>query len=717
MPRPLLAAFLLAAVIPSAFAQRDRVPEGTKAFVDVSYVTNGHAKQKLDLYVPENATAPTPVVIWIHGGGWAAGDKSEGCPPLNSGFTKRGYAAVSLNYRLSGDAIYPAQIEDCKAALRWLRAHAKEYNLDPTRFGVWGASAGGHLVALLGAAGNTREFDVGENLDQSSAVQAVSDFYGPTDILQMDAHAVAGARLIHNARQSPESRLVGGPLQEKPYCDLAARVNPIPFLSKNAPPYLIVHGSVDPLVPHHQSELLYAALTKLGIPVRFHTINGAEHGRGFGGKEIGQMAADFFDYRLLGKENAAAKWAVDMTSESEAVWEPARPGAQDANRRGPGWEQIQEREDANHDGKVTRDEFKGPPQMWETLDRNHDGVLTKDDFAGAPGANRPAAQDQERRDGERRGPTWEQIREREDANRDGKVTREEFKGPPQMFDLVDRDRDGALTAKDFADEAKTSPNAEASTRPVVTGLGWTSGSAASVDGQTIPYLVSRPKGKGPFPVIVYVHGAPGGVGEAGLQNVARQSRWAMFVEAGYAVCLADYRGHPEKDPFAVLQGPATSADDVAAVIAQLGKSDLFDTKRLAYIGGSLGGATGLLAASQGKVAPAALVLIAPASFRFIGIRGRPDLEGRDLGNEDFDHDGTLSRVTPIASPTLIIQGTGDKLVALNKALASVFKEAGKDVQLELFEGENHSFTNGPDSPAYRRAAELTLAFIEKNVRR
>lgn len=444
-------------------APRNRVPEGVKALTDLAYVANGHAKQKLDLYLPEKADKPTPLIVWIHGGGWAAGDKSEGCPPLNSGFTKYGYAVANLNYRLSGDAIFPAQIEDCKAALRWLRAHAAEYNLDPAHIGVWGGSAGGHLVALLGATNGNKVFDVGAHLDQSSDVQAAVDFFGPTDIVQMDAHALPDARLKHDAPNSPEARLVGGPIQNKPYRDVAARVNPIPYLTSASAPYLIVHGDADPTVPHHQSELLYAALKEKGLPVRFHTIKGAGHGTGFGGKDISDMVGAFFEYRLMGKKTAATDWPADMTSTSEASAMPAaraRVGgaANDGgrngpgeNRRGPTWEQAQQRDDKNHDGKISRDEFSGPPPIFERLDRNGDGVLTAGDFGARPASGGPPTTDRGPGTGGNRPPvTWEMVSEREDANHDGKVTREEFKGPAPMFDRLDRDHDGVLTAKDFS---------------------------------------------------------------------------------------------------------------------------------------------------------------------------------------------------------------------------------------------------------------------------
>ena len=153
-------------------------PPGVKALRDLPYVENGHERQKLDLYLPEKATGPLPVVVWIHGGGWQAGNKDH-CRALP--FVSKGFAAASINYRLSQHAKFPAQIDDCKAAIRWLRAHASQYQLDPNHIGVWGESAGGHLVALLGTTGGKEFSPPGPNAKQSDKVQAVCDWYGPTD--------------------------------------------------------------------------------------------------------------------------------------------------------------------------------------------------------------------------------------------------------------------------------------------------------------------------------------------------------------------------------------------------------------------------------------------------------------------------------------------------------------------------------------------------------
>lgn len=363
------------------------VSEGVVAHRDLAYVEGGHERQKLDLYLPSGAQGPLPLIIWVHGGGWQAGSK-DGCPPLRQGFVSRGYAVASVGYRLSGDAVFPAQIEDCKAAVRWLRAHAKEYGLDPDRFGVWGSSAGGHLVALLGTSGGDRRFDVGPCLGVSSRVQAVCDYFGPTDLTQMDAHAVAGARLKHDDAKSPEACLIGGPVQENK--DKAARASPITYVTgTNAmPPFLIVHGDADPVVPHHQSELLFDALAKAGGNVHLRTVKGAGHGQGFG-RDLDALAAEFFDKWLKSSPRPTATSAASQ-SECAATTAPQRQGpaaAQDTISRGRprvSFEQVRRHDDADGDGRVTRAEFKGPAPVFQRLDRNGDGVLTSEDFKDAP---------------------------------------------------------------------------------------------------------------------------------------------------------------------------------------------------------------------------------------------------------------------------------------------------------------------------------------------
>ena len=271
------------------FGDHQPLPEGTKAFRDLAYVPNGHSQQKLDLYVPEQGSK-FPLIIVIHGGAFMGGDKRH---ENVAQFLKAGYAAASLNYRLSGDATFPAAVEDCKAAVRWLRANAAKYNLDPEHFGAWGASAGGKFLAMLGTTGETNLFDVGEHLGESSRVQAVADFFGPTDFLQMDAHRLPDGQ-THDSAGSPESRYVGGPIQENR--DKVAKANPITFITAKTPPFLIAHGDADPLVPHHQSELLEAALKAAGVPVTFYTVKGAGHG--FHDATVDKMMVEFFAKHL-----------------------------------------------------------------------------------------------------------------------------------------------------------------------------------------------------------------------------------------------------------------------------------------------------------------------------------------------------------------------------------------------------------------------------------
>lgn len=256
---------------PAREAMHPRVPEGTKIHYDLSYVSNGHERQKLDLYVPD-AVEPLPLILWVHGGAWLSGSKDD---PVPLAYLEAGYALASINYRLSPDAQFPAQIQDCKAAVRWLRAHATRYGLDPNRFGAWGNSAGGHLAALLGTTGDVDAFDVGEHLGASSRVQAVVDYFGPTDFVQMDAHRTPNG-LVHDAADSPESRLIGGPIQENK--GKVARANPITYVTKDDPPFLIIHGDADSIVPHHQSVLLEAALKQAGVPVSLYTVAGGGHG-------------------------------------------------------------------------------------------------------------------------------------------------------------------------------------------------------------------------------------------------------------------------------------------------------------------------------------------------------------------------------------------------------------------------------------------------------
>lgn len=273
--------------------QGPELPAGARSFRDIAYTRAGHERQKLDLYLPASGS-DHPLVVWVHGGAWLSGSKDN---TKATWLLERGYAVASVNYRLSQHARFPAQIEDCRAAIRWLRANAARYGYDPERIGVWGASAGGHLVALLGTAGDTKQFDTGDNPGVSGRVQAVCDFFGPTDFTKMDEQTAAPGRPAHNAVDSPESKLIGGPVQENR--EKAALADPITYVSAGDAPFLILHGDKDVTVPAGQSDLLYEALKKAGVEATYLIIKGAGHGGpAFDTVEMRALIAAFFDKHL-----------------------------------------------------------------------------------------------------------------------------------------------------------------------------------------------------------------------------------------------------------------------------------------------------------------------------------------------------------------------------------------------------------------------------------
>ncbi len=265
--------------------RRSSLPPGARPFRDLEYGhANNHA-MRLDLYLPEKEDHRLPLIIWIHGGGWRGGSKDVPSPALP--FTAKGYAVAQVGYRLTREATFPAQIYDCKAAVRWLRANAAKYNLDPEKFAAWGSSAGGHLVALLGVSEGIVELEGKVNdLKASSRVQAVVDWYGPTDFLQSSNLPSS----IHPGdSNSPVAKLLGGPVLDNK--DKAAAASPMTYVSKAAPPFLIMHGDQDRIVPIRQSELFYEALRKHGVDATFIPVKGAGHG--FRGPEATKPVEEF----------------------------------------------------------------------------------------------------------------------------------------------------------------------------------------------------------------------------------------------------------------------------------------------------------------------------------------------------------------------------------------------------------------------------------------
>jgi len=310
-------------------------PQGAEpaTLKDVAYADRSPAEH-LDLYLPRGTGAATPLVIQIHGGGFSDGNKSDGdlaadVQPL----LDAGYAVASINYRLSGEAPFPAGLQDAKAAVRWLRAHAAEHGLDPNRFAAWGSSAGGYLATMLGVTGS----QANEVLDDAqlgnggvhSTVQAVVSLYGPADFATMDTQ-LAGSGCdpsvrTHDAASSPESIWLGAPVQSSPLKDAS---NPIAWLPSvpagSLPPFFLGHGGSDCTVPVGQSAELSDALKRSGATVQLQVVDGAGHSDPAIDQGLRQPAIDFLTQRLV----ATAASTAALPQPAPAAQPAPTPGQQ-----------------------------------------------------------------------------------------------------------------------------------------------------------------------------------------------------------------------------------------------------------------------------------------------------------------------------------------------------------------------------------------------------
>jgi acetyl esterase/lipase len=323
----------------------------------------GSVTLAVDIYKPAGVTTPTPVVLWIHGGGWQSGTYNT-VPQFLAPLLQQGISIASARYRLSSEAIFAAQIHDVKGAVRFLRANASTYGLDPRRIGAWGSSAGAHLAALLATSGGVvaAEGASGGNLSQSSRILAAVDYFGPTDILniQLDVTNPPGSVINHDAPSSPESRLIGfsgagegiGVLRANqnnpnpPFPQKMALVNlasPIRHVDATDPVMYVAHGTADNVVPLRQSTKLRDALLAAGVPHAYNEVVGAGHG-------------------ALGAATEAAARAL-------LVAELTRPLG-----------------DATRDGQVNLDDFNvlaanfGRAGGWRQGDFTADGIVNLDDF-------------------------------------------------------------------------------------------------------------------------------------------------------------------------------------------------------------------------------------------------------------------------------------------------------------------------------------------------
>lgn len=273
--RLLFSNFLLAQIPP---ANTDYIK---RKYLDITYA-NASTSEKLDIYLPDEGNGPFPVIVSIHGGAFMIGDKGDiQVTPMLTGI-KRGYAVVSINYRMSGEAIFPKDINDVKAAIRWIKANATKYHLNPGKIAAWGGSAGGNLAALAGTSGGVKELEdlsLG-NADQTSTVQAVVDWFGPINFLQMDEQfKLSGkGKPDHSEVNSPESKILGKQISYVP--ELVKAASPATYISVDDPPFFVEHGKEDQLVPTQQSINFAADLAKvLGEQkVTLILLEGTHHG-------------------------------------------------------------------------------------------------------------------------------------------------------------------------------------------------------------------------------------------------------------------------------------------------------------------------------------------------------------------------------------------------------------------------------------------------------
>lgn len=290
----------------------EHVSDVSSVYREVTYARAiGFRPLKMDMWLPRKAAGPTPLVLWVHGGAFQLGDRRQ--LPFTFApdsvfrlLNEAGIACATADYRHSLEAPFPAQLHDLKAAVRYLREFAAALNIDPDRFGAWGESAGGHLVALLGLTGNRGDLEGGLGAQgHASGVSAVVDFYGVSSLVDIPPMpmpeglfpAALTAAVPPGMSLQPEYMLVGG--SDDP--ELLAAASPVSYVGAGAAPFLLVHGDSDGLVPHSQTDLLAAALAEAGVEHEVVTIEGADHCF-FGAEDqldtILATAVDYFSRKL-----------------------------------------------------------------------------------------------------------------------------------------------------------------------------------------------------------------------------------------------------------------------------------------------------------------------------------------------------------------------------------------------------------------------------------
>lgn len=276
-----------------------QMPQTNPDFADVSYAGDDLEGHKLDIYIPKDGKQTHPLIVLIYGSAWFANNaKAMAYMSLGKQLTDAGYAVASINHRASVEAKYPSQINDVKGAIRFLRANADKYGLDTSFVGITGFSSGGHLSAMAGVTNGMKERTVGDvtidiegnvggNLDQSSAVDAVVDWFGPVDMARME-----NCETVKDG-QSPEAVLIGGAPADN--MDMVALISPITYISDATVPMLVIHGTADSVVPYCQGVNFSEALKKAGKLAGFIPVEGGEHGPVTFNEDTFKAMIDFFD--------------------------------------------------------------------------------------------------------------------------------------------------------------------------------------------------------------------------------------------------------------------------------------------------------------------------------------------------------------------------------------------------------------------------------------
>ena len=250
----------------------------------------------MHLLLPQNELTdkPIPIIIYVPGSAWFKQNLGGSIPQIMKFVEQSGYAAAIVGYRPSTVAKSPAQLMDIKSSIRYLRANADAYNIDPSRVAIWGTSSGGHIASLVGLTEGIERFETKDNREESSSVKAVINFFGPTDFLRMDDFPSA---IAHNEASSPESSVIGGPIQDPKNKSKVDEYNPLSYIleDKEYPPFLIMHGDSDHLVPFNQSLILYEALRDANHSAEFYKLLGAGHGNRFFTQQTMQIVLDFLN--------------------------------------------------------------------------------------------------------------------------------------------------------------------------------------------------------------------------------------------------------------------------------------------------------------------------------------------------------------------------------------------------------------------------------------